>query len=54
MMHIMILGDMASGGVIIAGVLVTMVFIAGVLGVVAALIIKTIRSNKDHDKGDES
>lgn len=52
-MHIIVLGDMASGGVIIAGILVTMVFIAGILGIGAALIIKAIRSNKDHDKGDQ-
>ncbi len=52
MMHIIVLGDMAGGGVIMAGVLVIMVFIAGILGIGAALIIKVIRKNNGHNKGD--
>ncbi len=53
MMHIIVLGDLAGGGVIMSGILVIMVFIAGILGIGAALIIKAIHSKNNQDKGDQ-
>ncbi len=53
MMHIIVLGDLAGGGVIMAGILVIMVSMAVILGVGAVLIIKGIRSKNNQDKGDQ-
>lgn len=46
MIHTLIVGEAAGGGFIVAGILVGMVFIAGILGTGTALVIKVIRRRK--------
>lgn len=49
MMHIMVLAETAASGFVVAGMLIGMVFIAGILGIGAAFVIRIVRHPKHKD-----